>query len=153
MTTPMNVFRGSRYQKGHGLGSLFSSLLRGALPLLKSGAKYVGKRVLSTGMKTAGDIIRGENPKTAFKKRLLMEGEDILDDVSRFTKKRKRKRNMRGRGGHTTRPRKRKRKGVGSKKKKVVKRLKRKLLTNKPRNKKRTKHRKRKKRSNDSLLF
>lgn len=153
MTSSMNVFRGSRFQRGHGLGSLFSSLLRGALPLLKTGAKYIGKRALSTGMKTAEDIMRGENPKEAFKKRLLMEGEDMLNDVSRFTKKRKRRnRNMKGRGKSTTKPKKRKR--VGSKKN-TIKRLKRKTLNKKHGNKKKTKRAKRKKRcsSNSSLLF
>jgi hypothetical protein len=32
------VYVGTRYQRGHGLGSIFGSLLKSAVPLLKKGA-------------------------------------------------------------------------------------------------------------------
>jgi hypothetical protein len=33
------VFAGRRYQRGHGLGSIFGGLFKAAMPLLKKGAK------------------------------------------------------------------------------------------------------------------
>ena len=33
------VYVGTRYQRGHGLGSIFGSLFKSAVPLLKRGAK------------------------------------------------------------------------------------------------------------------
>lgn len=46
----LSVFRGAAVQRGHGIGGFFSSLFKGAMPLLKSGLKSVGKELLSTGV-------------------------------------------------------------------------------------------------------
>ena len=54
------VFAGSRMQRGHGLGSIFSGLFKAATPLLKRGAKALGKQALSTGMELASDLIEGK---------------------------------------------------------------------------------------------
>ena len=40
------VFRGASFQKGYGIGSVFGSIGRAVLLLLKSGAKAVGKEAL-----------------------------------------------------------------------------------------------------------
>jgi hypothetical protein len=37
------VFAGRRYQRGHGLGSIFGGLFKAAMPLLKKGAKTLGR--------------------------------------------------------------------------------------------------------------
>ena len=37
------VYVGTRYQRGHGLGSIFGSLFKSAVPLLKTGAKTLGR--------------------------------------------------------------------------------------------------------------
>jgi hypothetical protein len=50
------VFAGRRYQTGHGLGSIFGGLFKAALPLLKKGAKTLGREVLKTGLNIAGDV-------------------------------------------------------------------------------------------------
>jgi hypothetical protein len=42
------VFAGRRYQRGHGLGSIFDGLFKAAMPLLKKGAKTLGREVLKT---------------------------------------------------------------------------------------------------------
>lgn len=55
------VFRGSSFQRGYGLGSFFKSLARSAIPLLKKGAKTVGKALLNTGADIAKDIASGNN--------------------------------------------------------------------------------------------
>jgi hypothetical protein len=41
------VYVGTRYQRGHGLGSIFGSLFKSAVPLLKRGAKTLGREALS----------------------------------------------------------------------------------------------------------
>ena len=40
------VYAGSRVQKGHGLGSVFGGLFKAAMPLLKKGAKTLGREAL-----------------------------------------------------------------------------------------------------------
>ncbi len=72
------VFMGARRQRGHGLGSILSGLLRTVTPLLKRGAKALGKRALKTGMQIAGDVIQGKNVKKAAKRRLKQMGADLV---------------------------------------------------------------------------
>jgi hypothetical protein len=43
------VFAGRRYQRGHGLGSIFGGLFKAAMPLLKKGAKTLEREALKTG--------------------------------------------------------------------------------------------------------
>ena len=63
-------FAGAQYQRGHGLGSLFGGLLRSAMPLIKRGAVALGKGALKTGVRIAGDVLSGQNIKTAAKQRV-----------------------------------------------------------------------------------
>ena len=63
-------FAGAQYQRGHGLGSLFGSLLRSAMPLIKRGAVALGRGALKTGVRIAGDVLSGQNIKTAAKRRV-----------------------------------------------------------------------------------
>jgi DnaJ-class molecular chaperone len=42
------VFAGRRYQRGHGLGSIFGGLFKAAVPLLKKGAKTLEREALKT---------------------------------------------------------------------------------------------------------
>lgn len=58
-------FRGASVQRGYGLGSMFRSLFRFAFPLVKSGAKTVGKTALNTGIEIAKDALAGKNLRTA----------------------------------------------------------------------------------------
>jgi hypothetical protein len=46
----LGVFAGRRYQRGHGLGSIFGGLFKAAMPLLKKGAKTLGREALKTGL-------------------------------------------------------------------------------------------------------
>ncbi|XP_065224228.1 uncharacterized protein LOC135848277 [Planococcus citri] len=52
----MAYFQGSPYQRGHGIGSFLGGLFRGALPLLKSGARAVGKELLQCGINVLDDL-------------------------------------------------------------------------------------------------
>ncbi|KAK6178088.1 hypothetical protein SNE40_012919 [Patella caerulea] len=71
------IFTGSPYQKGYGLGSVLSSLFRVATPLLKSAAKTVGKKALTTGAQIFGDVLHGKNLKTSAKQHLLQASRDL----------------------------------------------------------------------------
>ena len=55
----MPVFRGSQWQLGHDqmgydLGSLFRSVARAVMPMVKSGAKTLGNIALNTGANVLG---------------------------------------------------------------------------------------------------
>ncbi|CAB3998847.1 Hypothetical predicted protein [Paramuricea clavata] len=50
---------------GYGLGNLFRSLARVVTPLVKKGAKTLGKIVATTGADLLGDVAAGKNVKEA----------------------------------------------------------------------------------------
>ncbi len=80
--TSLPVFRGAAYQQGHGLGSLFSSLARFAVPLLKRGAKYLGRHALNTGVQVARDVLEDRrNWRDSAKHRLRSTANTIMEDV------------------------------------------------------------------------
>jgi hypothetical protein len=73
-----SVFAGRRYQRGHGLGSIFGGLLKAAMPLLKKGAETLGREALKTGLNIAGNVLQGRNIKQAEKSRLKSTGQNLL---------------------------------------------------------------------------
>ena len=72
------VFAGRRYQRGHGLGSIFGGLFKAAIPLLKKGTKTLEREALKTGLNIAGDVVQGINIKQAATSRLKSTGENLL---------------------------------------------------------------------------
>ena len=72
------AFRGSRFQQGYGLGSIFKGLFRWAIPHLQQGAKMLGKKALQTGAQVAQDVLDGDDVKTAVSKRT----KQALDDMT-----------------------------------------------------------------------
>lgn len=75
-------YRGPVLQRGYGLGSIFKSVARSVMPSLKE----IGKSALTTGLEVLQDVAKGENVKTAAKKRLKENSLAFLDDtVSRMT--------------------------------------------------------------------
>ena len=73
-------FAGARVQRGHGFGSLLG-LLRTVAPLIKRGALALGNRALKTGTQIAGDVLSGENIRTAAKRRTKTAGRDLLQSL------------------------------------------------------------------------
>lgn len=72
------VYIGSPNQRGHGIGSFLGGLFRRIIPLLKQGARVVGKEALRSGVNVATDILdSGMHPKEAFKTRLRESGENL----------------------------------------------------------------------------
>lgn len=73
-----HVYIGSPNQRGHGIGSFLGGLFRRIIPLLKQGARTVGKEALRSGINMATDIMdSGIHPREAFKTRLRESGENL----------------------------------------------------------------------------
>ena len=74
-------YRGPVLQRGYGIGSIFKSVARSVMPSLKE----IVKSALTTGLEVLNDVAKGENIKTAAKKRLKENSLVFLDDtVSRI---------------------------------------------------------------------
>ena len=56
-------YRGARFQRGYGIGGIFKSLARYAIPLFKQGAKVVGKRALQAATEVGQDVLQGKKCK------------------------------------------------------------------------------------------
>jgi len=74
----MLFYSGAQYQRGHGLGCIFASIGRAVLPLVKSGAKAVGRKVLKSGTRIASDVLAGENVKRAAIRHAKQAGSNLL---------------------------------------------------------------------------
>lgn len=73
-----NVYVGSPNQRGHGIGSFLGGLFRRIIPLLKQGARTVGKEALRAGVNVASDVLdSGVHPREAFKTRLRESGQNL----------------------------------------------------------------------------
>ena len=68
-------YRGPVLQRGYGHGSIFKSVVRSVMPSLKE----IGKSALTTGLEVLQDVAKGENIKTAAKKRLKENSLAFLD--------------------------------------------------------------------------
>ena len=71
------VFTGPRYQKGYGLGGILGGLFRSAMPLIKQGAKTLGREALRTGVGIAQDALEGKSIKSSAKTRLRHAGRNL----------------------------------------------------------------------------
>ena len=95
-------FRGRRFQRGHGLGSVLSSLFKSILPVAKKVGKTVGKEVLRTSAHVASDALAGQDIGQALEHRgrrsaakLLNKGINKLEgDANKKTPTKKRKGKM-----------------------------------------------------------
>jgi hypothetical protein len=72
------VFAGRRYQRGHGLGSIFGGPFKAAMPLLKKGAKTLERGALKTGLNIVGDVVQGRTIKQAAESQLKSIGENLF---------------------------------------------------------------------------
>ena len=74
-------FRGAQVQKGYGLGNILGGLFRSSLPMIKQGAKMLGKEALKTGVGIVADTLDGQRVKTAAKKRARQAGLNVTSRV------------------------------------------------------------------------
>jgi hypothetical protein len=75
-------FYGRQTQRGHGIGSILSSLGRMAFPFLKGIGSYFGRKALGTGVNIGTDLLAGKKFKEAAKDRLGETAEGIFSDVT-----------------------------------------------------------------------
>ncbi len=107
-----SYYIGPAYQRGHGLGGIFSSLFRAAVPLfkmakpvVKSGAKALAKEALTAGANIATDLLDGENLQQSASRnlnkaahKLVIKGANKLGSmVNNKPVSRKRKKSIKGR--------------------------------------------------------
>lgn len=86
----LSAFRGATIQQGSGIGGIFSSLMRGVVPMLKRGAKVAGQQLLNTGLNIANDMIDGENFADAAKSNMKSGGKQLLSNLTTAFNKPKR---------------------------------------------------------------
>ena len=76
----LQTYKGTSYQRGYGIGSIFSSIIKGITPLFQSSfAKQAGKSLLNTGLQVGSDILQGQNLKDSAKFRFKQAGSDMVD--------------------------------------------------------------------------
>lgn len=63
------VYKGVPHQRGHGIGSFLGGLFRSVLPLLKSGAKSIGKEALNSGVGLISDVFNSRPMDDAIRSR------------------------------------------------------------------------------------
>lgn len=95
------IYKGSPYQRGHGIGSFLGGLFRSVLPLLSSGARVIGKEALNAGVGLLSDMVQARPMETSIKDRLKQVSTNLKrkadDRIDRF--------NMTGSGYITKRKR------------------------------------------------
>jgi len=77
----LSVYNGQLYQRGHGIGNVLASAARFALPLVREGAQYIGKKALETGAKIFNDVSKGTPLSQAVKRRAKESGMAIGGDI------------------------------------------------------------------------
>lgn len=83
----ISTFRGARYQRGNGLGSIFSSLVRAITPLFKSSivrnaGRKLGTAALSSGLNLGSDLLEGKNFGQSLKRRAAETGADLFESAA-----------------------------------------------------------------------
>lgn len=76
-------FQGAPFQKGYGIGSVLGGLFRGVLPLLKQGAKTIGKEAITSAALFANDLIDGHRPSSALQTRAKQAGTNLFQQLKR----------------------------------------------------------------------
>jgi hypothetical protein len=71
-------YRVARFQRGYGIGGIFKSLARYAIPLFKQSAKVVGKRASQAATEIGQDVLRGKNVRESVK----THGGDVVKDFA-----------------------------------------------------------------------
>ena len=82
------VFRGSRMQRGYGIGSVLSGMLRAVVPFLRRGAQALGKQAFRTGLDVGRDVLSGRKLKNSARQRTLQTVRNVVEKAGRQTAKR-----------------------------------------------------------------
>lgn len=83
------VYQGLPVQHGYGLGNFIASAFRRAVPLLKRGAMFLGRKLLNTGSKIVTDVASGIPVKTSVQSRGKDAARDVVinaaDEIAKMT--------------------------------------------------------------------
>ena len=71
-------FRGARIQRGYGIGGIFKSLARIAIPFFKRGVKAVSKRALKAATEVSQDVLEAKDVIKSAKSR----GKQAVSDMA-----------------------------------------------------------------------
>jgi hypothetical protein len=79
----ISTYRGPVYQRGNGIGSVFSSLWKAISPLftgdnVRSALKSAGTQALKTGLAVGSDVMQGRNLGESLKARAGETGRELL---------------------------------------------------------------------------
>ena len=75
-------FSGFQYQNGYrGLSGIFNAISKTVIPLIKSGAKAIGKPALKSGVGNASGVLQGKNIKQAAIDRAKSAGSNLLQQA------------------------------------------------------------------------
>ena len=92
-------YSGSRFQRGAGIGNLFSGLMKAILPMAKTAGRAIGKQALVTGVNVANDALQGRNVKEALEQHGKRGAASLLRRGARKLRKKKTsKKKQKGRG-------------------------------------------------------
>lgn len=132
-----NVFVGSSYQRGRGVGAFLGGLMRKILPYITSGAKAVGKEAVRAGINVLDDVTRGgvgfresvitraQESKKNLKRKAAEKISEMMNGTGYKKSPRKRRRQSKKTGGtsstSTTRKKGKKRASTKTKKRKTTK--------------------------------
>ena len=74
----MNYHRGLHWQRGSGIGSLFSGIFRGLMPVAKSTIKTIGRIAKSAPIKSVGKALKKEATRAAVETAIeALEGQPV----------------------------------------------------------------------------
>lgn len=83
------VYHGQSVQRGYGLGNILASAFRSAMPLLKRGISFLGRKFINTGAKVVTDVASGIPIKTSLKSRGKTAGRETVisaaDEIQKMT--------------------------------------------------------------------
>jgi hypothetical protein len=131
----ISTYRGPIYQRGNGIGSIFSSLWKAISPLFSSenvrtALKSAGTHALKTGLTVGSDVMQGRNFGESLKARAGETGKELLgaaaDELKSLAGSGRRRARGRKRKSRTTSAKPKKRRKVSKRKKSKPKKKKRK---------------------------
>ena len=70
-------------QRGYGIGSVLSGMLRAAVPFLRRGAQALGKQALRTGLDVGRDVLSGRKLKDSARQRTLQTVRNVVENAGR----------------------------------------------------------------------
>ncbi len=82
----ITTFRGNKFQRGYGLGSIFTALVRTFSPLftkrsLGQAAARIGKRALTAGVDIGADLLAGQSLGKAIGRNVKDAASNLYDDA------------------------------------------------------------------------